>query len=359
MRRRNPTALLLLLLVCLLCCTPKAEPTPIGEATAAPSLMASPSPVRTVIPTASPVPTPAPTPTPSATPEPTATPVPTPFSLIWLPDTQGIVSSDKAFRRAWMGQLGEEIAARIEPENVVCVLHTGDIVDYGNRTKQWETFGDCLNAFIDRIPFYPVSGNHDVCKYDSVTGGSYKGYLEQPFLKRLNPEQTFEGGKMLYAVLGGGEHPLLLLGIGYDMGREADELAWIDEVMRSHADMPCIVFTHAYITWRGTVLRYCRQIEENIVARYPNICMLLCGHARGNYYTVASYDDDGDGTAERKVHILLFNGQDEDGYLYRALEMDMIRHSVAVRTYALGSSDPVPDDPNTHQPADFLIENFY
>lgn len=129
--------------------------------------------------------------------------------------------------------LGKEIADRIETDHLIGVVHTGDIVDSGRRTYQWENFDLCLNSFIDLIPFYPVSGNHDIGKPDSRKGGDYTGYLQQPFLKRFSEEQTFEGGKMLYAVLNEGEMPILLLGIGYDMGKNRQQLEWIDEVMRS------------------------------------------------------------------------------------------------------------------------------
>lgn len=216
--------------------------------------------------------------------------------------------------------LGKEIADRIETDHLIGVVHTGDIVDSGRRTYQWENFDLCLKSFIDLIPFYPVSGNHDIGKPDSRKGGDYTGYLQQPFLKRFSEEQTFEGGKMLYAVLNEGEMPILLLGIGYDMGKNRQQLEWIDEVMRKHEDMPCILFTHAYQVRPGTMLWYCKYIENDIVAKYPNIRIVLCGHARGFFCNEAAYDDDGDGVKERTVHVLMLDEQDGE-FLYRILQI--------------------------------------
>ena len=147
----------------------EASPEPTVAQTAAPTQEPTPTPEPTSEPTPAPEPTPVPTPTP--------TPEPTPFGIVWLPDTQNLTATKDEQVLAQLDTLGEDIAKRIDSHHLVAVLHTGDIVDYPNRAWQWANFDRCLNAFIDRIPFYPVSGNHDVGKYDSRTGGGYGGYL--------------------------------------------------------------------------------------------------------------------------------------------------------------------------------------
>lgn len=352
MDRLKRAVLLLLLFVLPVCCirtgtdsrTEQAE-----EAAASPDPTPDPTRAPTAAPTAAPRATPVPTPEP--------TPEPTPFGLVWLPDTQALISGDGELLYQ-LDLLGEEINARIVPDHLIAVLHTGDIVDTGGRTQQWEIIGRFVDTFIDRIPFYAVSGNHDISKYDIHGEGSYWAYLRQPFLQRLPEGQTFEGGKMFYVVLNEGERPLLLLGIGYDMAKTRAELDWIDETMQAHADMPCILMTHAYQNRPGAVLWYCSRLEEQVVSRYPNIRLVLCGHARGFFHSVKTYDDDGDGTEERTVHILMLNEQN-GRYLYRVLSVDMLHNAVAVRTYAIGSDEPIPDDPDFHEPADFTIENIF
>lgn len=349
--------LFLLLILCLIpigCGMISAEtPTP------APTEMPTAIPTATPPPSAeaiveevfieTPAPTGTPTATPTETPAPTAEPEPTPFGLLWLPDTQNYTAGNIPEKLEKLDLFGTEIVSRIEPEHLIGVLHTGDMVDSGNRLQQWEQFGGFLDAFIDRVPFYPVTGNHDIGKYDSVSGGSYWAYMQQPFLDRLPEGQTYNGGRMFYAVLNGGEHPLLLLGIGYDMCREKEQREWVDEVMRTYADIPCMMITHAYEISPGVVFLHWNYLEKEVVSRYPNIKMVLCGHSRGFFHSIASYDDDGDGAEDRAVHVLMLN--DQDGvFRYGILCVDMIRGSVRVRTFIPASegsgengTDPIDD----------------
>jgi hypothetical protein len=345
--------LVLLLVLLLACCAqpePEAEPKEqIAESTE----------VSTAVPTtATPAPTakPAPTATAVPTPAPTVTPEPTPFGILWLPDTQTL----SYYFPEKLETLGKEIVALRDRENLIAAVHTGDIVDNGTKSYQWDNFDLCLNAFIDRIPFYAVAGNHDIAKPDSSTlpPGDYSGYLEQPFLKRFPQEQLYEGGKMLYGILNEGTDPILLLCVGFEMGKEPEQLAWIDEVIRSHADMPCILAVHGYQSKPEWIIPYCRYIENDVVSKYPSIRYVLCGHARGFFHDTALYDDDGDGEQERTVHVLMFNDQ-EGAFLYRVLRVDMIKNTIAVKTFEIGTDRKIPDDPIFRQPADFTIENAF
>ena len=354
---------LCMLLALMLACSARTDrdPEQNSETTeSAAAASARPTPAQTREPTAAPsaaiTPEAAATPLASNTPEPTEAPDLSPFSILWLPDTQTM----SYYFPEKLVTLGENIAEKAETENLIAAIHTGDIVDNGFKSYQWENFDLCLNAFIDRIPFYPVAGNHDIAKPDSgaTTPGNYEGYLEQPFLKRIPEEQLFEGGKMLYAVLNEGSKPVLLLGVGFETGKEPEELAWIDAALQSHADMPCILFVHGYESIPGRILRYCRYLEEDVVSKYRNIRFVLCGHARGYFYDVAEYDDDGDGVQERKVHVLMFNDQ-EGAFLYRIIRIDMENNTVAFQTYEVGTDRKIPDDPQFRQPADFMIENAF
>jgi len=44
------------------------------------------------------------------------------------------------------------------------VLHTGDMVDYGNSMDQWDVFFFVARPLAARIPFFPVIGNHEYFK---------------------------------------------------------------------------------------------------------------------------------------------------------------------------------------------------
>ena len=314
--------------------TPTAEPTEapstpvvqVVELTAAPteSPTFTPSPVPT--PTPTPVPTPTPTPTPSPSPTPSPTPVPTPYEIIWLPDTQ-LLSYEYPEKLA---ALGEWISDRIDQGRVACVIHTGDVVDNGFKDWEWENFDQALSCFRGRVPFYPVAGNHDI----GVKAADYRGYTDHwEFLNDIPEEQKFEGGKMLYAILDAGGEQWLLLGVGWGAGKTAAELAWIDDVMQTYADLPCIFFTHGYLTNQKRILPSCRYLETNIVEKYPNIRLTLSGHSRDYYAMPFSYDDDGDSEAEREVWSLMLNVQGQS-YAWRVLTFDPVTHSVTAETFS-------------------------
>lgn len=143
---------------------------------------------------------------------PSPTSVPTPFSFVWLPDTQQLAyHTPEALEAAdaW-------IAAHIESENIVAVLHTGDLVDNGYKQWQWDNLALALDQFRDRLPYFPVAGNHDL----GVKLQEYDAYLTQDFLNAFPEEQKFAGGKALYETLDAGGLRLLLLGVGWGAEEE-------------------------------------------------------------------------------------------------------------------------------------------
>lgn len=281
--------------------------------------------------------------------EPVSTPVPTPVSIVWIPDTQRYSYSYPER----LNTLGTWIKDHAVSDNIIAVVHTGDIVDNGFKQWEWENFDSCLKEFRDDIPFFPVAGNHDL----GVKLGEYGGYLSQSFLASFPEEQKYQGGKMLYTVLDAGTTKILLLGIGWEMGKTTEEIDWIDAVMQDHSDIPCIVVTHAYRIEPDRILTAGEQIESNIIAKYPNVHLVLCGHVRQKFFTAQhEYDDDGDGRSDRTVHTLMLNAQDSL-FLYRMLTFDPVSGSLSVKTYRLGSDETVPA--NGYGPADFVLNHVF
>lgn len=298
------------------------------------------------VPTAPPTPSPTPEPTNTPSPEPTDTPAPTPFSIVWLPDTQQL--SYHSPERLKL--LGERIQDVLASENVVCVVHTGDIVDNGFKDWQWDNFDLALQAFSDSVPFVPVAGNHDI----GVNLGSYKAYVQRPFLDAFSDEQKFEGGKMLCSVLEAGGERILLLGVGWGAGKTTEELAWIDDVMTAYGDLPCILLTHGYLTSQKRILPSCRYLETNIAAKYPNVRLVLSGHSRDYYAMTSVY---GEGDSERTVNALMLNKQGA-AYCFRVLTFDPILRSISVKTHALDPNYRVTEVPDLG-PIDCVLENAY
>ncbi len=320
--------------------TGTAAPTPALTPTLTPAPL---SVIVTLAPTAAPTATPTamPTPQPTATP----TPAPTPFSLAWVPDTQLFAYS---FPQQFL-TLAERINELRTSENILGVIHSGDLVDNGFKDWQWDNFYPFLKKLDPSLFFFPVAGNHDIGTQAQV----YSAYLLQPFLEAYPEEQKYEGGKALYQVLfEGGDH-ILLLGVGWNMWADRDAMRWIDEVLAAHGTMPCILVIHGFLLYET---RYYDFVEQ-IVAQHPTIKLVVCGHMDGYYTRVFDYDDDQDGIEERHVTAMMLNMQRAQDYAFRLLIFDPVTHAVTVNTLRLDGT-PAEDIPG-RGPISFTIENAY
>ena len=348
--------LVLLLLGCQNTPPQQAESSPAPTATA-PASTAAPAPVEivaltmapTAVPTATPEPTPTLAPTPTPEPTPTATPAPTPFSLVLLADTQALAYNNNKPDAAAFPQLRDWIESHRTGDNILGILHTGDIVDNGFKDWQWDNFQPLLEAVHDGLFFFPVAGNHDI----GTQAKSYSAYLKRPFLEDYPEEQKFEGGKMLYRVLSAGGDDLLLLGVGWDAFKSKPAEKWIDQVLADHPDMPCILVTHGFLLSTGGYL----SPVEQLIAQRPAIRLVLCGHSRDYQTRPFDYDDDGDGTVDRTVQVIMLNMQEKKDYAFRLLTFDPLTHALTVTTYRLDGT-LAPDMPGLG-PISFTLENAY
>lgn len=298
-------------------------------------------------PTATPPATPTPSPTPEPTPTPT--PAPTPFSLVVIPDTQSLAYNGNKRGAPAFSQLRDWIEAHRTDDNILGVLHTGDITDNGFKDWQWDNTAPLLEAIHDDLFFLPVAGNHDI----GTEAKNYSAYLKQPFLNDYPEEQKFEGGKMLYRVLSAGGEDILLLGAGWEAYLSAAAQRWIDRVFADHEGMPCILVTHGFLLSSGS---YIPGVEQ-LIAKHPAIRLVICGHARDYQTRVFSYDDDGDGTTDRDVNVLMLNMQGKASYAFRLLTLDPVTHDVTVKTLLLDGS-LAADIPGAG-PISFVLNNAY
>ena len=332
--------------------TVQTAPPPTAEPTAA--VAVSRTPVQlTMAPTADPTATPTPTPTaeptatptPSPVPTPSPTPAPTPFSLVWVPDTQLFAYSypDKFIT------LADWINGHRESENILGIIHPGDLVDNGFKQWQWDNFYPFLERLDPSLFFFCVAGNHDI----GTKSQNFSAYLKQSFLKAYPDEQKYQGGKMLYQILPAGDTDILLLGVGWELWKDKAALKWIDQVLADHADMPCILVVHGFLLYET---RYYTAVEQ-MIAQRPAIKLAICGHMDGYYTRVFDYDDDQDGTAERHVTAMMLNMQRAQDYAFRLLIFDPVARSIEVRTLKLDGTPA--SDIDGRGPISFVIENAY
>lgn len=294
--------------------------------------------------------TPAPTPIPTSSP----TPIPTPFSIVWMTDTQAMsYASPEA-----LDSMGCYIRANLEQENILCVVHTGGLVDNGFKPYQWDNFNLALEKFRGAVPFYPVAGNHGI----GVRAKGYDGYLRCDFLNDLPADKRFADGLIYYDLFSAGGADFIVPGVRFDAARRLPgAYDWISDALAAHRDRVGIVLFHRYINGSGDVFVRSREEQKHIVAKNPNVRLVLCGHSRGDSLRTDEFDGDGDGTPGRTVYSLMYNpqGNKKQGYGFlRLLCFDPIARSS--ETYACSPFlDKRFDDPKTGELFDHLLTDAF
>lgn len=259
-----------------------------------------------------------------------------------------------AFKRPdALERMGKWIHDNAEKENIIQVVQTGDAVEHGANPLQWEAFDLCYNSFKDDIPYFAISGNHE----PGVREKDRSLFLSRPYVQAIPDEQKTLSGMAAYTTFFAGGEGFLILGAGW--GAEEEALDWMDDVLTQYADYTAILLFHSFLTPQGRVYDRFVPLYDRLVARHANVRLLLCGHVVGHVNRIDSFDDDGDGTAERNVSIQLMNYQnlsDRCGQL-RLLTFDTQKRTVAITTYS-----PVTDcyyRDGTHPETVHVMENAF
>ena len=213
-----------------------------------------------------------------------------------------------------------------ETENIQFVAHTGDVVD-GLSAAMWGNAAAALVPIFEALPGMVVSGNHD------VTPGSQYYFNIQPYAQLVQKEgQTYADGAA-YVTFRGCDTDFLVFGLGYGVNCTA----WMNEVIAQHPDHIVIVVMHRGVEEDGHFFPEAKNIFQDVMPKWPNFRLMLCGHMRGTYTRTDWFDDDGDGEKERSVTTMMFNYQDDRvnglGFI-RLLRFDPMTHSIDVLTYS-------------------------
>ncbi len=263
--------------------------------------------------------------TPKPTPLPAATPVPTPFSIAWFPDTQ-----TSAYRqREALTAMGTWVREHRVEDNIVQVVQTGDLVEYAGHPKEWDAFYSAYDQFAGDIPYIAVPGNHDMLGWPKT----FDIYLTQRFLDELPAQQKYLDGVAAYTLLSAGGTDFIIIGCGYQTVEDCAD--WINEQLRAYSDRVAILIFHDYLHQAYGLYDSGPYAYEHIVTPNKNVKLVLCGHFRGSCYRQDSFDDDGDGTAERTVHQMMFNCQNHaKGGQMRLLTFDPATRSLTVNSFS-------------------------
>lgn len=241
-------------------------------------------------------PVPAVTPSPEAVSDPA--PVPTPFSFLWESDTQKLAGHGEEYSVAAEWVLGE-----LEPRNAVCFLHTGDIVGVYKNAMQWERAQKMLVPLKERLPYLIIAGNHDFddkrFNYEPFRKGVY---TEEELAALENDPTSYNRGQGRYLLETFGGIDFLFVGIAQNPDEEA--LAWVGSVLERYPERIAVLLMHGYMQPDGRVIKSAVKLFDRLIAPYPNVRLVLCGHYAG---IATRRDDFEDG---RFVQTIVCNLQD-------------------------------------------------
>jgi hypothetical protein len=350
--------LLLAVLMLLTACHEQSYTHPDAEATTTPTV--TPTPQATEAPTpdliTTPEPTPIPTPEPTATPEPTPTPVPTPFTIAWITDTQ-----EYTYRPSKpLDAIVEYIVREKDSKNIIAVLQSGDLVENNAYDSEWEWIKNTFEPLRGKLPFYCVAGNHDLgfgAGAGNVTVTGYKPYKRYALCDVKSEDQLFCDGESWYQPFE--DQGFLLLGIGYIFDNHlSDWYVWVDEVLTRYADYPVIILTHEFLYNDGLPSDVVgTRLKREIIDKYPNIRLVLCGHAKGARRYQVTYEENGSILREFTAVLNNFQHIKEALGYFNLLTFDPVTHSISFTAYS-----PYLDDYNFLEDESletFVIENAY
>ena len=232
------------------------------------------------------------------------------------------------------------------------VINTGDLVHNPDEQEQWDV-AVRAQEMIDDIPNGVLAGNHDVLDPVGYTAFcklfGEKRYRDKPWYG-----ESYEDNRGHFDLLTIGETEYLFVYMGFAPDNKA--IRWVKEVFDRFPERIGVLCLHDYYTKTQTLSDDGKKWHDEVVAKSPNLYMVLCGHKYGAYCFPESFDDDGDGTPERTVNLLMLNRQ-TSSYAYRVLLFDPVSRSIEVRTYGLGKSEMMQKD--EAYPLSFTLDNAF
>lgn len=320
------------------------SPTPSGEPVETP--LPYPSDEDLVVPAVTEAPTAEPTrePTAELTAEPTDTPEPLERyvaaegveTVAWMSDTQHYANyhKNKLSPEIYPAMTGF-LRDKAEEMNLVYVIHTGDLVHVNNNEENWKIARAAMDLLGD-IPTGVLAGNHDM---DPEKGG-YKYYGQYFGEKKYDQQacygESFENNRGHYDLVTICGRNYIFVYMSHAPNKKA--IQFIVKSFQKYPDRVGILCLHDYITTEGNLSEAGQQIREQVVAKCPNVYMVLCGHRYGLYTLEDAFDDDGDGMKERMVYEIMMNyqaaGKEGGGGYLRLMQFDEEKHEIRCINYS-------------------------
>ena len=259
------------------------------------------------------------------------------FTLVALPDTQHYSEEYPDIFESQTTWIKEHT----KDWNIVFTIHLGDLVNVYDNEGQWDNARRAMNI-LTGLPYSVLPGNHDnnygkdntyfnhYFNFTEFSGfksatiiGNRPGYSwysgHFPTSGNENSSETFKFAGTEY----------MIINIGY--GAQTESLKWAENVVSANPKKQIILATHSYLDVDGNRTPEGSILWDEIVRKYPNIFMVLCGHKHGEAVST-QYGDQGN-----RIYEIVSDYQDDEkggnGYL-RLYEFHPARQIIKVSTYS-------------------------
>lgn len=254
------------------------------------------------------------------------------FTLAWESDTQYY---NESFPQRQL-DIHDYLLRQRTPMNIHYVFHTGDIVDEYDKPIQWERANKAYTLFDHaKFPYGVLGGNHDVGQYDEKGFPIYTQHFGASRFQN-NPwyGETHKNNRGHYDLISAGGHNFIMVYMSW--GAKDPEIAWLNKVLASFPERTAILALHDYIDTTGKMTATPLRIKNEVVAKNPNIRLVLSGHFHGTLVTRDVFNDAADG-GKRVVTNILFDAQGlpEGGQAFtRLMHFDNYGGRMISRTYS-------------------------
>ena len=285
---------------------------------------------------------------PKATAEPTVQPTKTPTpterytaaegveTVAWMTDTQHYANHQAKenvpdIYPVMTGFLRDKAAEM----HLVYVVHTGDLVHVNNDEANWKVARAAQDLLGD-IPNGVLAGNHDM---DPSKGG-YRNYWkyfgEDKYDQQDCYGESFENNRGHYDLVTVSGRNYIFVYMSHAPDKKA--IRFIQQSFEKFPDRVGVLCVHDFITTEGTLSDAGNLLRTEVVAKCPNVYMVLCGHRYGLYTLEDAFDDDGDGVPERTVYEIMMNyqaaGKEGGGGYLRLMQFDEEKHEIRCVNYS-------------------------
>lgn len=277
------------------------------------------------------------------------------FSFAWETDTQYF---SRSAPRKYL-EMNQWLVNSAEDWKIEYIIHTGDLINDIDMLYEWELANEAMRLLDEaQIPYGVLAGNHDVGKelMDYSYYHQYFGrdrYADNPWYG----EDDYDNNTGHYDLISAGGLDFIIVYMSWDV-QDQDMIDWMNQVLADHSDRMAILCFHGYTNVvydqeNQTMLNETgRKVQEQVVAKNPNVFLVLSGHYHGATYETTAFDDNGDGTAERVVYqicsdyqLYADSGEGHIKFLYFKLDEGKIY---------ISSYSPLTDDFNVYDQRSFV-----